>query len=127
MLNRRSRPVFLNLLQIRFPVTAVASILHRISGVLMFLFIPVSVYFLGKSLQSNQHFQETLAQLGTPIGRAVLILMAWALLHHLFAGIRYFLIDLEWVISRRGANVSAWVVISSAVVVVALVALGVCA
>ena len=126
MLNRRPRPVYLNLLQFRFPVTAVVSILHRISGVLMFLFIPVSIYLLGKSLQSDQAYQETINQLNTFGGRAGMILMAWALFHHLFAGMRYFLIDLEWVISRQGARVSAWVVLLSAILVAVLIGLWVC-
>jgi succinate dehydrogenase / fumarate reductase cytochrome b subunit len=105
-----TRPRFLNLLQIRMPIGAVASIAHRISGVLLFLILPAAVFLLELSVRSPEGFNQARAILHAPLVQLLGLVLAWALLHHLLAGIRFLLLDLEIGIERKQARVSAWLV-----------------
>ena len=105
-----SRPRFLNLLQIRFPVPAVISIMHRASGAALLHSIPLMLWLLDRSLESKSGFDEVLSLLGSPGGRVLLFLLLWALSHHLLAGIRYLLIDVEVGVEKSAARRSAWLV-----------------
>ena len=104
------RPKFLNLFQIHMPVGAVASIAHRITGALLFLLLPGAVFLLELSVRSPEGFDRARAVLQTPLARLVGVVVAWALLHHLLAGIRFLLLDSEVGISRHHARMSAWLV-----------------
>ena len=57
----RARPVFFSLHHIRFPVTAVVSITHRVSGILVALAVPGLVYLFQLSVQGPQGFQSAAA------------------------------------------------------------------
>jgi len=110
MHNQRPAPVFLNLLRIRFPVGAVTSIAHRLSGLLLFLSFPVLVYWLDLSLRDPTgyaHAQEWLDCLWVRLASVVIV---WSLMHHLFAGLRFLLIDLGLGVERTAARRSAWAV-----------------
>ena len=102
-----NRPVFLNLIQFRFPVAAIMSVGHRASGVLMVLSIPVLLYLLELSLQGPQGFAEIRELLQGGVAQLILFLMLWALLHHLLAGIRYLLIDFDIGVGKESARHSA--------------------
>lgn len=82
------RPVFLNLARIRYPVGAVASIGHRISGIILVLVLPFAVLALQYSLQNEATFDAVAGWVRLPAA-----LLAWAAAHHLFAGIRHLLTD----------------------------------
>ena len=110
------RPVFLNLLQIKLPVTGVVSIAHRISGVLLFISLPIALYLLGLSLSSEAGFQRSVAILQSLPFRLLALLVSWALLHHLLAGLRFLLIDLDIGVRKTPARASALGVIVSGVV-----------
>lgn len=110
MRTTENRPRFLNLLQIRMPIGAVASIAHRISGVLLFLILPAAVFLLEISVRSPEGFDQARAILHAPLVQLLGLVLAWALLHHLLAGIRFLLLDLEIGIERRQARASAWLV-----------------
>jgi succinate dehydrogenase / fumarate reductase, cytochrome b subunit len=89
------RPTFLNLALIRFPANAVASALHRISGVLLALLIPGLVYLLDLSLQGPGGFAKATG-LFSKVGVKVIVgVVLWALLHHTLAGVRFLLLDLH--------------------------------
>ncbi|HEC19911.1 MAG TPA: succinate dehydrogenase, cytochrome b556 subunit [Gammaproteobacteria bacterium] len=105
-----NRPVFLNLLRIHQPVTAVLSILHRISGVLMILSLPGLVYLLSLSLEDQAGFTRVAALLGSLPMRLLGVLFVWALSHHLLAGIRFMLLDFDVGITRMTARYTAWLV-----------------
>jgi succinate dehydrogenase / fumarate reductase cytochrome b subunit len=112
--NRGQRPVFLNFARIRFPVGAVASIGHRISGVLLALCLPFAVLALERSLSleaGSRVLPEGLQSLG---GRAGLALVAWAAAHHLFAGIRHLLMDIGVGSELRAGRASAHAALASA-------------
>jgi succinate dehydrogenase / fumarate reductase cytochrome b subunit len=110
MRTTENRPRFLNLLQIRMPIGAVASIAHRISGVLLFLILPAAVFLLELSVRSHEGFNQARAILHAPLVQLLGLVLAWALLHHLLAGIRFLLLDLEIGIERKQARASAWLV-----------------
>jgi len=122
MANNNNRPVFLNLFRIHLPVTAVLSLAHRGTGVLLFLFIPVLIYLLGLSLESPEGFARVRSLVELPIWRSVLILIAWFLAHHLFAGIRYLLIDADIGVEAAASRRGAWVVLIAGVLVMLITA-----
>jgi succinate dehydrogenase / fumarate reductase cytochrome b subunit len=114
------RPVYLNLFAIRQPVAAIASILHRITGALLFLIgIPLLLWFLQRSLASPEAFAAATEPLRTPFGKLVVFGVAWCYLYHLLAGLRHLALDLHIGIALAPARSSAAVVL----VLSALVAL----
>lgn len=116
-----SRPVFLNLLQIRLPLTGWVSIIHRVTGVVLFLALPVPLYLLQLSLSGEEGFQRVSAWLGQWPLKVLLLLLMWWFLHHLFAGIRVLLLDLEVGIDLAAARRSArWVLLADIVVLLLL-------
>lgn len=118
----KKRPVFLSLFRIRQPATAVLSIGHRLSGILLVLMIPLLVFLLDRSLASEQGYREAAALLqGTP-ARVALVAVIWFFAHHFLAGIRYLLIDVDVGADIRQARISAWLVFAGGLIV--LVAAG---
>jgi succinate dehydrogenase / fumarate reductase cytochrome b subunit len=118
MQNQRSAPVFLNLFRIRFPVGAVTSIAHRVSGLLLFLSFPVLVYWLDLSLRGPAGFTAARAWLDCAWLRLASVVLVWSLLHHLLAGLRFLLIDIGIGVERRPARRSAWTVNALALLLV---------
>ena len=94
-MNHRPRPVYLNLLEFRFPATAITSLLHRVSGALLFLALPLLIYGLERSLQGGEGFTQLQQHWHWLPLRLAVALMAWALLHHWLAGWRFLFIDVE--------------------------------
>ena len=118
----RPRPVFLNLLRIRMPVGAVTSILHRITGVLLALGVPLGMVLLWHSLGSEEGFAQVQALLHQSVFQAVVVVLVWALAHHVLAGLRHMLTDINIGSTLHIARRSAWSV-NVAAVAVALLAL----
>ena len=113
----RKKPVFLNLFTIKLPVTGVVSIVHRITGVLLAITVPALIYFLDMSLRSEASFKQLADWLSSGWLHIGGIVLVWALAHHLFAGIRHLLLDLDVGISKAEARRSAWIVHTAAVIV----------
>jgi len=116
-----NRPKYLNLLKIRLPITGIASINHRLSGLILFLFIPVSLYLFQLSLSSKNGFAEMLTWLSSPVIKLALVVLTWSFIHHLFAGFRFLLIDQNIGISLPAARKSAWFVVFAAVIVTLII------
>ena len=114
MAKRQSVPVYLNLFRMHFPVGAVTSIAHRCSGVILFVALPLTVYLLDLSLRDAAGFEQASMILQQVWARFALALVVWSLFHHLFAGIRFLLIDLEVGVSRQRARLSARLVNAAA-------------
>lgn len=113
------RPVYLDLRRIRLPLSGVVSILHRLSGVILFVSTPFVIYLLDLSLRSAAGFGRAAALLDSWLVQAWLLLAAWALFHHLLAGLRFLLIDFDVGVEREAALKSArWVLVSAAVLAV---------
>ena len=103
-----NRPTFLNLTKIHFPVAAVVSILHRLSGVILSLFAPVLIYLFGLSIKDEQNFSTVVSLLTSTPGKVIGVFLVWNLAHHFFAGIRFLLLDLDIGISKTTAANTAW-------------------
>lgn len=118
---KSQRPVFLNLLQIRFPVTAIASITHRISGFLLFLFIPALLFILHCSLSSAANFNKTAVWFSTIWARLAIFLLLASMIYHLVAGIRHLLMDMHIGDGRCTGKLGAWLAfIISGILIVGL-------
>jgi len=105
-----SRPVYLNLLKIRQPVTAVLSILHRLSGVLMVLLLPGFVYLLNLSLSNPAGFAQVAGLLDSVPAKVIAVFICWAFSHHLLAGLRFLILDFDVGVERSVARQSAWLI-----------------
>ena len=115
-MDRHSRrlPVFLNLAQIRFPIGAIASIAHRVSGVLLFIALPVLAALLHASLRSEADFASVRGLLSSPLSLVVAGVLAWALAHHVLAGIRHLLMDVGIGSELERARASARLILVAA-------------
>lgn len=120
--SKKPGPVFFNLLQIQMPVGAVTSIAHRITGMALVFGIPFGIYVLDVSLEGPQGYAQVIATLGKWPGKGALIVLAWVLAHHLLAGIRHLLSDVDIGSQLPTARRSAWVVNVGGVVVALFVA-----
>jgi len=116
----KPQPKFLNLLQIKLPPGGIASIAHRASGIFMFLAIPLIAWLFGLSLQNEQHYQAALTYLQSTPVKLLSVVLVWSLSHHLLAGLRHLLLDVEIGVDRRQARRSAWVVNLGGVLLTAL-------
>ncbi|UCE32413.1 MAG: succinate dehydrogenase, cytochrome b556 subunit [Burkholderiales bacterium] len=125
----KSRPQYRNidvtqLAGYRLPPAGILSILHRISGALMFLVgLPFVLYLWQESLTSELSFQNYRAIASHWFAKLVLLALVWAFLHHLFAGIRYLALDVHVGLEKQQANTSALVVFGASLAVTALAAL----
>ncbi len=108
------KPRYLDLFRIRLPLPGFVSILHRASGLLLYLAIPLTLYGLEASLSSNRKFDALRQMLDFEPAKLIELLLLWALLHHLFAGIRFLLLDLGIGASLGSARTaSRWVLAAS--------------
>lgn len=90
----KNRPVNLDLSSMKFPPMAIASVLHRISGVVLFILLPIMIFLLGQSLQSEEAFAQMKIMLSDPYYKLVLWAFSAALGYHILAGIRHILMDM---------------------------------
>ena len=111
MAARDTRPFYLNLIKIRLPVPGVVSIMHRISGVLMFIAIPLVIYLFELSLRDEAGFAQASDILAHPLSRLILLALIWALIHHFLAGIRFLLTDFDIGLDKVQSRITAWTVI----------------
>lgn len=114
------RPVFFNLTQIQMPVGSLTSITHRLTGVLLALGIPFAIYCLQLSLQDPQGYMEVARLFDKPVFQILALLFIWALAHHLLAGVRHLLSDIDVGSHLPAARISAWIVNCSAVLIALL-------
>ncbi len=119
----RQRPKHLNLFKIKQPIPAIVSILHRVSGAALFLFlIPLGLCALQASLRSSEGFARWAEILVNPIAKLILIGFVWAYMHHFCAGIRYLLLDLHKGITLEAARLSSKIVLGVSLVLTLLIA-----
>ncbi|MEE9493269.1 MAG: succinate dehydrogenase, cytochrome b556 subunit [Gammaproteobacteria bacterium] len=107
------QPQFLDLTKIRLPLPGVVSILHRISGFLLVLAIPVSLYLLDLSLRNREGFSHAIAISHSLLFKLTASMILWSICHHLLAGLRFLLLDLEIGVGREQANQSSKIVLIS--------------
>ena len=90
----KPRPVNLDLQTIRFPLTAIASILHRVSGVITFVAVAILLWLLSLSLSSPEGFASAAAIVDSFFVKLVLWGILTALFYHIVVGIRHLLMDI---------------------------------
>lgn len=90
---KKQRPVNLDLQAIQFPVTAIASILHRVSGVITFVAVGILLWLLGQSLASEEGFLYAAAILDSVIVKFILWGILTALAYHIVGGLRHLMMD----------------------------------
>ena len=123
MASTAQRPVNLNLLKIKLPIAGIMSIMHRVSGLFLAIVTPFMLYLLDTALYSPQGFAEASEMLSGFTGKSALFLVLWAISHHLLAGIRYLLLDIDIGIEKPLFRQTAWAVVIAAPVL-ALLLLG---
>lgn len=121
MIKTKQRPVFINLFQIKLPIAGIMSIGHRIAGVLIILSLPFWLYLLDLSLTSEAGFAEARAFLQSVWLLPVYLGLAWALMHHLLAGIRYLLLDIDIGVEKPYFRQTALAVLVIAPVIMLLI------
>ena len=119
---KRARPKYLHLsailFEIRLPVPGFVSILHRVSGLLLFLpFAAWLLYLLDTSLASEQGFARVHDYLRLPVVKLGLIVFIWAYAHHFCAGVRFLLLDLNKGIEAKPARTSGYVVFVASILI----------
>lgn len=109
-----NRPKYLNLLKIHQPIPAITSILHRASGVALFIGLPFLLWLLSSSISQQESFDVYHATLKHPIVKIFFLLFLWAFLHHLLAGIRFLLLDIHQGLKLKTARLTAKLVLFGA-------------
>jgi len=117
----QTRPKHLNLMQIRLPLPAFVSILHRVSGAILFLLLPVLLCLLASSLESPQSFTEFKKWVSYPLAKIMLLGLLWAYLHHFCAGIRHLVMDLHIGLELESARASSYAVLGVSLALTALI------
>ena len=112
----KPRPVFLEIPNIRLPIPGIVSILHRISGVGLFIMLPVLLYLLSGTLSRESAFETYRAIVSNPLVKLILIGVLWAYLHHFFAGIRFLFLDAHKGLELNTARNTAKLVFTAALV-----------
>lgn len=100
-----------SLLRYRFPMTAIASILHRISGVMIFLLIPFVLWILHLSLASQMSFLMVKDFLASPIVAFLVWLTLSAVFYHTVAGIKHLLMDMGLFEEKCSSGVASLLVL----------------
>ncbi|MEY4481355.1 MAG: succinate dehydrogenase, hydrophobic subunit, cytochrome b556 with SdhD [Pseudomonadota bacterium] len=111
-----------DLMKYRLPWAGKVSILHRVSGLLMFILIPFVLYLFDKSITSEVSFTTFKSVLANPIIKLIILALIWAYLHHFCAGIRFLMLDLHKGIDKSSSAKSA-----VAVLIISLTLTAVCA
>ena len=114
------RPVNLDLTTIKFPVSALTSITHRISGIALFVALPILLWMLDRSLASPESFAELKDLLTTPLAKLVVWGILAALIYHLAAGVKHLLMDLGIGETLEGGRRGAIAVVAVSVVLIIL-------
>ena len=99
-----TRPVNLDITTFKFPLPAITSILHRVSGVALFIATAILLYLLQLSLSSEQGFSEAVAIMDGTLMKIVLWAITTGLFYHLIAGVKHLLMDLGWGETKQGAQ-----------------------
>ena len=108
--SRDTRPVNLDLGTINLPVTAYASITHRVTGVLMFFSSFLMLWALDQSLASETSFNAVAAVLSSPLAKMISWGIASVLTYHALAGIKHLIMDAGIGETMRGGVVGARIV-----------------
>ena len=117
---KKKRPLWYNLSPLNLPLPGLVSILHRISGAVLFLLLLWLLYLLDQSLTSAERFEAVRQTIAQPLVKLVLLGLLWAFLHHLCAGIRYLFLDVHKGVDLATARATSVAVLAVSLVLTAL-------
>jgi len=117
----KKRPKHLALHQIKLPLPGIVSILHRVSGLLLFIALPLLLLMLQYSLASIETYTRLMGVLANPLLKLLLLGLLWAFLHHFCAGLRYLAVDMHLVRDLAQARNSSKVVMAVSLLLTILV------
>ena len=110
----RNINAFTDLPSYRLPVAGIVSILHRVSGALMFVLMPFIIWMFDTSISSELSFARFTSAFGVGVGfvpgwffKLVALAILWAFLHHLIAGMRHLWMDMRHAVSKEFGKSSA--------------------
>ena len=123
-----NRPQFRNihvteLANYRLPLAGFVSILHRISGLLLFAMLPFILFLLDSSLKTEGTFLYLSQFVQHPVVKLIILALSWAYLHHFCAGLRHLAMDLHMGLDKHSAKNSALGVFLISIPLAGLVAL----
>jgi succinate dehydrogenase / fumarate reductase, cytochrome b subunit len=114
-------------LQYRLPLAGVVSILHRISGALMFALLPFILWMFDKSVTSEASYEQFTSAFGIGLGflpgwfiKLVVLALIWAYLHHFIAGVRHLWMDMTHSVTKEFGRSSAVVTLAASVLLTLL-------
>jgi succinate dehydrogenase / fumarate reductase cytochrome b subunit len=127
---KKPRPEFRNigigqiLTAYRLPLAGRVSILHRVSGGLLFVFLPFLLYLFDQSLTSELSFEVFKGFLSNIVVKLITLVLAWAFLFHFCAGVRHLLMDTnhDSVTKEKGKQTSLVVIVVSSLLTIAFAA-----
>lgn len=118
----KTRPKYYDLNLAHLPPPGLVSIIHRMSGALLFFpILPVLLYALQATLGSEQGYAQWRDFLDRPLVKLVMLGVIWLYAHHFFAGIRYLLLDLHIGIGKEPSRTSAIAVLVAGIVATLLI------
>ena len=123
----KNRPVYLGTdAFIGLPINAITSISHRFSGIIIFAAVPILLYMLSMSLQSQESFEELKACMSTLIGKLVLWAILASFTFHVVAGFKHLLMDIGIGETLQGGKVGAVLVIIISAILILLEGVWIC-
>ncbi|HEV7813748.1 MAG TPA: succinate dehydrogenase, cytochrome b556 subunit [Janthinobacterium sp.] len=125
---KKARPEFRNihvteLSNYRLPLAGIVSILHRISGFLMFLLLPFVLYMLQLSITSEISFSYFQGIASNWFVKLILLALVWGYMQHFCAGVRHLFMDVHWALEKSSSRQSAAVVLVVSLLLTVLVGL----
>jgi succinate dehydrogenase / fumarate reductase, cytochrome b subunit len=107
----------------RLPLAGVVSILHRVSGGLMFLLLPLVIWLFDMSVSSEVSFEVFRSAFAAGIGvvpawavKLVVLALIWAYLHHFIAGVRHLWMDATHSVTKEFGRQSAVITLAASVI-----------
>jgi succinate dehydrogenase / fumarate reductase, cytochrome b subunit len=121
-LAKKPRPQFRNihitqLMQYRLPAAGIMSILHRVSGALLFFGLPIILWLFSLSLTSELSYAQLVEFTDSLFAKIILCGLVWAFFHHLFAGIRHLVCDMHMGLTKEQGSLWSSVVLGAGVAV----------
>jgi succinate dehydrogenase / fumarate reductase cytochrome b subunit len=125
---KKERPEFRNihvteLSNYRMPLASIVSILHRISGFVIFALLPFVLYLLQESLRSEISFAHYQGFVTYPLVKLIILGLVWAYMQHFCAGVRHLIMDTHVGLDKDSARRSSAAVLAVSLTLTALVAL----
>lgn len=121
---RGKNPVYLNLFKLHLPLTGWVSILHRLSGALLFLLLPWMVWGFALTLSNETGFARVAVYLATPFAKLLMLVLVAGLAQHFFAGLRHLAMDAHWGVALKSARMTSLIVLLATGIVVVLATWG---